>query len=216
MKIGVFDTGVGGEAIVTSLEKTFPEAIIVSVNDRSHLPYGNKTGDQIITFTDSAIQPLLAGSCDVIVLACNTATAYAIEPLRTRYPHQKFVGIEPMVKTAATLSKTKTIAVCATPATLRSSRYNALVQKYASDINIIQPDCSDWAYWIENNQLNQEQITITIDTVCKQGADVIVLGCTHYHWIKDLILDTAKGRAQVVEPSEAIGRRIKQLLDISL
>lgn len=212
MKLGVFDSGIGGEALAQSLQKTFPEAKILSVNDHRHVPYGDKPKNEIIERTDSTIQPLLRAGCDVIVIACNTATAHAIEPLRTKYPGQKFIGIEPMIKTAASLTKSNNIAVFATPATLVSERYSELIKKHAHHLAIIEPDCSQWAYWIENNQLNRQHIEITINNVCERGADVIVLGCTHYHWIKDLIIELAAGRAQVIEPSEAIGRRVKQLL----
>lgn len=212
MKLGIFDSGIGGEALVQSLQKTFPDAEILSVNDREHMPYGDHTKNEVIQLTDAAIQPLLQATCDVIVIACNTATVNAIDSLRVAYPHQKFIGIEPMIKPAATLTKTHTIAVCATPATLASGRYHQLIQTYGSHLEIIEPDCSQWAYWIENNQLNRSHIKNTIDEVCAKGADVIVLGCTHYHWIKDLIVELAAGRAIVVEPSEAIGRRVQELL----
>ncbi|MNI70632.1 Glutamate racemase [compost metagenome] len=164
--------------------------------------------------TDTAIQPLLASSCDVIILACNTATAAAIETLRNRYPAQKFIGIEPMIKSAARLTFSNTIAVFATPATLKSERYRQLIETYGIHLNIIEPDCSEWAYLIENNQLNRAHIEQHIQEVCKRGADVIVLGCTHYHWIKDLVIEIADGRAKVIEPSEAIGRRVSALLEI--
>lgn len=213
MKLGVFDSGIGGEALVQSLQKTFPEAEVLSVNDHEHVPYGDKPKREIIERTDLTIQPLLQASCDVIIIACNTATMHAIEPLRAKYPHQKFVGIEPMIKTAASLTKTSIIAVCATPAALASERYLQLVEKHAKHLEIIEPDCSQWAYWIENNQLNRLHVEQIINDLCARGADVIVLGCTHYHWIKDLIIELAAGRAQVIEPSEAIGRRVKQLLE---
>lgn len=212
MKLGVFDSGIGGEAVAAALQETFPTADIIIVNDKTNIPYGNKSSNQVISLTDAAIQPLLSASCDVIVLACNTATAAAIETLRSRYPGQKFIGIEPMVKTAAQLTKSNTIAVCATPATLASQRYKQLIETFGAHLNIIEPDCSEWAYLIENNQLNRSHIEQTITELCGRGADVIVLGCTHYHWIKDLIAELATGHAKVIEPSEAIGRRVQELL----
>lgn len=213
MKLGVFDSGIGGEAVAVALQDTFPAADIIIVNDKAHVPYGNKTTDEVIQLTDAAIQPLITSACDVIILACNTATAAAIETLRSRYPTQKFIGIEPMIKTAAHLTRTNTIAVCATPATLASERYKNLLHTYGMHLNIIEPDCSDWAYLIENNQLNRSHIEQTIRELCNRGADVIVLGCTHYHWIKDLIIELTDGRAEVIEPSEAIGRRVTALLE---
>jgi glutamate racemase len=214
MKLGIFDSGVGGEAVAAALRSTFPQASIITINDHKNMPYGDKTPNEIISLTDAAIQPLLADGCDIIILACNTASALAIETLRARYPQQKFIGIEPMIKPAATLTKTNTIAVCATPATLASDRYRQLIANFGRHLSIIEPDCSEWAYMIENNQVNRQVIAQTIDDVCKQGADIIVLGCTHYHWIKELIIGIANGRAEVIEPSEAIGRRVKELLKL--
>lgn len=213
MKLGVFDSGIGGEAIAAALRADFPEAEIITVNDRANLPYGDKSSDQIIVLTNAAIQPLLLAKCDVIVIACNSATTAAITWLRDTYPDQLFVGIEPMVKPAAKATRSGTIAVCATPVTLSSDSYRRLVDTHARHLNVIEPDCSDWAEMIENNTVNEAAITHTIEDVIKRGADVIVLGCTHYHWIKQLIKSITQGRATILEPSTAIGRRIHQLLD---
>ena len=214
MKLGVFDSGIGGEAVAAALQQTFPEAEIITVNDHDNVPYGEKPKGVVILLTKAAIQPLLKAQCDVIILACNTATALAIEQLRTDYPDQKFIGIEPMIKTAAATTMTGTIAVCATWATLGSERYAELVERYGKHLTILEPDCSQWAYWIEHNQLNHDHVKEIIDEVCGKGADVIVLGCTHYHWIKDDIITLAQGRATILEPSEAIGRRVSELLKI--
>lgn len=215
MKLGIFDSGIGGEAVASALRETFPNAKIVSVNDRRNVPYGEKTPTEVIRLTETAIQPLIEDDCDIIILACNTATACAIEKLRNRYPEQKFIGIEPMVKTAAQLTRSNIVAVCATRATLASARYKKLTETYGKQLSILEPDCSEWAYLIENNKINREHIAEVVNTVCERGADVIVLGCTHYHWIKDLIIEQASGRALVIEPSEAIGRRVKELLGLS-
>jgi glutamate racemase len=215
MKLGIFDSGIGGEAVAATLQVTFPQAEIITVNDKKNVPYGNKTPDEVTAFTNAAIQPLLHTSCDIIILACNTASAIAIESLRARYPEQKFIGIEPMVKTAATLTKSQVIAVCATPVTLASARYQNLVAKYGAHLTILEPYRSDWAYMIENNQTNHQAIEQIVHEACDRGADVIVLGCTHYHWIKDFIKKVVNGRAEVIEPSEAIGRRVTSLLGLS-
>ncbi len=214
MKLGVFDSGIGGEAIAASLRTAFPEAEIEIVNDRKNVPYGSKSPGQIIALTDTAIQPLLALGCDIIVLACNSASAAAIETLRATYPEQKFIGLEPMVKPAAAMSKSKIIAVCATPATLASNRYQRLKQTYATNIAVLEPDCSDWAHMIEHDRIDPLIVRHTIEDVCDQGADVVVLGCTHYHWIKELIEETTRGRAAVIDPSDAIARRVAQLLEL--
>lgn len=215
MKLGIFDSGIGGEAVAEALRHTFPDATITTINDKKNVPYGSKTPPEIIRLTTAAIQPLLDGTYDIIILACNTASVSAIASLRATYPTQKFIGIEPMIKTAATLTKSHTVAVCATPATLASAHYAKLVTRYGVHLTILEPNCSTWAYLIDNNQLNREEVARVVNSVCDKGADVIVLGCTHYHWIKDLITEIAAGRAKVIEPSEAIGRRVLQLLTAS-
>lgn len=212
MKLSVFDSGIGGEAIAEALRREFPNADIMAVNDRAHMPYGDKTAEEIQALTDTAIQPLLGR--DVIVIACNSATTAAIDFLRANYPKQKFIGIEPMIKSAAALTKTGIIAVCATPATLKSSRYQELKTKFAQHVSVLEPDCSTWAKMIEDNDVNETLIAREIEQALAQNADVIVLGCTHYHWIKDEIEQLAHSRATVLEPSEAIGRRVKDLLEL--
>lgn len=212
MKLGIFDSGIGGQAVATALGVAFPKANILVVNDKEHVPYGDKTPQEIIRLTNTAIQPLLREQCDIIIIACNTATAIAIETLRDYYPQQRFIGIEPMIKTAAKLSKSNKIAVCATPATLASSRYRQLIASHAQHLTILEPDCSEWAYMIENNLINDQHIVATIQDVCNRGADVIVLGCTHYHWIKERILQITPPRVHVIEPSEAIAARIRHLI----
>ena len=176
MILGVFDSGVGGKAIVDSLAKDFPEG------------------------------------CDRIVIACNTATAAAIEYLRATYPQEKFVGLEPMIKPAVELTKSGVIAVCATPYTLQSSRFEALKNEFASNLTILEPDCHEWATMIEDDDLDEQEVKGIIQDVLAKDADVIVLACTHYHWIKELILEEVGDKAIVLDPSDAISRRVSELL----
>jgi glutamate racemase len=210
MRIGVFDSGIGGEAVAQHLKRAFPDAAITCVNDREHVPYGNRTGDDVRRLTDIAIQPLLGS--DVIVIACNTATALAIEWLRETYPTQLFIGLEPMLKPAAHATKTGVITVCATPATLASNRYLSLKATFAADITVLEPDCSDWAHMIEHKEINEQRIIDTIQESNEHQADVIVLACTHYHWIREQIKRTAGATVTVLDPSDAIARRVAELL----
>jgi len=213
MKLGIFDSGMGGKALAASLRLIFPEATIHVVDDHKNVPYGSKTPEQVTVLTDAAIQPLLKEECDIIIIACNTATMAAIETLRKKYPTQDFIGIEPMVKPAARFSKTGTFAVCATPVTLASKRYKWLVDTYAATARIIQPDCGEWARMIESDSIDKAAIEKVVKDCCNEGADVIVLGCTHYHWIKEMIQEIAGSRAIVIEPSEAIARRVTAIMD---
>lgn len=212
MKIGIFDSGIGGEAVAADLAQHFPKASILSFSDREHLPYGSKTPKQIKQFVDQAIQPILLANCDVIVIACNTATTIALPELRIRYPDQVFIGIEPMIKPAVSLTSSGIICVCATPATLASERYLQLKRDFGKDRTFVEPDCHDWAEMIEDNSVSEKIISKRINDAITAGADTIVLGCTHYHWIKGLIESVAGNRAIVIEPTEYIAKRIIRII----
>ena len=212
MKIGVFDSGIGGEAIAKSLRVAFPLAEVLVVADREHFPYGKRSALDITKLTVAAIQPLMETSCDVIIIACNSATAASIETLRQIYPQQLFIGLEPMVKPACELSKSKVVVICATPATLASDRYKKLKHTYAQNTLIIEPDCSGWASMIENNQMDGLIVKNTISDALEQGADVIVLACTHYHWIRQTIESVTDASVSVLDSSSAIVKRVKELL----
>jgi glutamate racemase len=213
MRIGVFDSGIGGEAIAANLRMAFSDAEVVRVSDRNHLPYGNRQPAEIFRLTNKAIQPLLNEGCDVIVIACNTATTSALPQLRLDYPDQLFIGIEPMIRPTRKLTRTKTVAVFATPATLASASYRRLKLLYGAGLTFIEPDCSDWAELIETNTMNRSKIDTVTLRCLDEGADVIVLGCTHYLWIHDEIEQVASDKAIVLEPSIAIANRVRQLLD---
>lgn len=210
MTIGVFDSGIGGEAVAESLGRAFPQTDIMTVNDHEHVPYGSRSETEITSLTDAAIQPLLGR--DVIVIACNTATAVAIDWLRERYPDQLFVGLEPMVKPAALMTQTGVVTICATPATLGSARYARLKQTYGDGVSFYEPDCSTWSRMIEDNAMNTAAIDEMVDAARAHKSDVIVLACTHYHWIKQDIMSRSADFATVIDPSDAIVRRIRELV----
>lgn len=207
MNIGVFDSGIGGKAIAKQLQVDFPTDNIILVDDKKNVPYGSKTPNTIRQLTDTAIQLLLKQKCQIIVLACNTATVVAISWLRKRYPKTLFIGLEPMLKTANETTKTGVVAICATPATLSSRKYN-LHKKHYQNLTILEPDCSKWAYMIEHNKVNKKIIQNTIEGLIKKDTDTIVLGCTHYHWIENDISSIVNGRAKILQPTEAISRRV--------
>jgi glutamate racemase len=120
--------------------------------------------------------------------------------------------MEPMVKPAAAATKTKVIAVCATPRTLASERYRWLKAEYAKGVEVLEPDCSDWAYMIENNTLDRDKVAKTIEFVIVNGADQIVLGCTHYHWIEEIMNDIAQSRANIIQPEDPVIAQLKRVL----
>lgn len=211
-KIGVFDSGIGGQTIAEKIERLFPDVEVLSINDSENIPYGLKRRADIVRLTLAAIQPLIEAHCDAIVIACNTATTNAIHDLRAAHPDVHFVGIEPMIKPASRMTKTGTIGVLATPGTLHSHRYSELKRTWAGRLTVIEPDCSSWATRIENGQAETIDVHSVVNELRRWDADVIVLGCTHYHWIKDRIQAAAGKSVQVLEPSDAIIARLDSLL----
>lgn len=208
MKIGVFDSGVGGKSIADALKRAFPGDTVLYSHDSKNVPYGSKSSREIIRLTLAGIKPLVESGCDVIVIACNTASTNAIATLRTKYPTIFFVGLEPMIKPAAQSTHTKVIAVCATPATLTSQTYADLKKKWAHNVKVIEPDCSTWATLIENDESEKIDVEKTVAQLRRAECDTLVLACTHYHWIKDRFLEIAP-EIVLLEPTDAIARRIK-------
>lgn len=212
MKIGVFDSGIGGLSVANAIQEELPEVEIVYVNDHKHVPYGDKTHDELLGFVLPILQNLIDQGCEALVIACNTATTMLRDDLRAQL-NVPIVGIEPMVKPAAEQTKTGVIAVCATPGTLASDRYKWLKDTYAKDITVLEPDCSRWAYMIEHKDVDEAFIAWQIREVCEQNADVIVLGCTHYHWIETEIKSLVAGKATVVQPEQAVVAQLKRVLE---
>ena len=212
MKIGVFDSGKGGLSVAKAIMDALPGHDVVFVDDAQHLPYGSRTPDDLLGLVMPILLKMQYDGCQVIVVACNTVTTTLIHVLRRRLI-VPLVAVEPMVKPAVALSKTKTIAVCATPATLSSGRYAELKRLYAKGVKVIEPDCSNWAEMIEHNRINRQQIATTVKQVIEGGADVIVLGCTHYHWIEQDIARMVDAKAAVIQPEQAIVGRLSQVMN---
>jgi glutamate racemase len=203
MKIGVFDSGVGGLAVANAILEAMPEYEIILKQDKAHVPYGNKTTDEVFTLVVPILEELVQAGCKVIVIACNTVSTNLLKELKKRFSIP-LVGIEPMVKPASQLTKTNVIAVFATPLTLTSERYGWLKETYAEDVKVIEPDCSDWSYMIEHDQIDHKKIKQRIDEALEREADVIVLGCTHYHWIEEDIRKLCLNRASVIQPEQVV------------
>ena len=204
MKIGIFDTGTGGKLVAKRLKKLLPQHSYITAIDREHAPYGNRSPEEIITLTDAAIQPIL--SCDIIVLACNTATTNAISSLRQHYPDVRFIGFEPMIKSAVILTKSHHITMLATNATKQSQRLRALISQYAAGIHIDTPDTRAWAQMIDQG-LADDIVLDEVSASVADGSDVIVLGCTHYLAIKRR-LQRLFPQCRILEPTAIIAKRI--------
>lgn len=212
MKIGVFDSGVGGLSVANAIRRELPQLKIDYKEDHEHMPYGTKTVEQIYGFVKPFFKQFVDDGCQVIVVACNTVTTNLIKQLREEFP-VPMVGIEPMVKPAAEHTKTGVIAVFATPLTLKSQRYHWLKDHYAKGVKVIEPNASDWASMIENNQVYRDKIANRVEEALSQNADQLVLGSTHYHWIEQQIKQLANGRAEVIQPEDAVIAHLKRVLE---
>jgi glutamate racemase len=211
MKIGVFDSGVGGLSVANAIQKSLPEHEVLLREDKENLPYGTKTPEQLLSLVEPILKNMVKQGCQVIVIACNTVTTTIIGQLREQI-NVPLIGMEPMVKPAAEQTKSGIFAVFATPTTIKSARYNWLKQEYATGKMVIEPDCSTWSSMIQNNSINEKIIKNNVQQALDAGADVIVLGCTHYHWIEDTIKSFASGRAEVLQPEQPVITQLKTVL----
>lgn len=210
-KIGVFDSGLGGLSVVNAIKEALPECEVIFVNDVDHLPYGSKTPDELETLARPHIDYLRDQGCDVIVVACNTLSTTVIPEMKAGYSIP-IVALVPMVKPACSITKSGKVAVFATPTTLSSKRYAELKDEFGKGIEFLEPYCGDWAKMIETDTLDKQKVHSAVEDVCGGGADVIVLGCTHFHWIEKIIVEKAAGRATIIQPEQAIVSRVKSLL----
>lgn len=212
MKIGVFDSGVGGLSVANAIKNALPEHEVILREDKENLPYGTKTPEQLLELVTPILNEMVQEGCEIIVVACNTVTTSIIAELRVRVA-VPLIGMEPMVKPAAEASKSKVIAVFATPTTLASKRYQWLKQEYAQGVKVVEPDCSTWSAMIERNKVEEEQIKINTEAALAAGADQIVLGCTHYHWIEELIKKFADSKANVLQPELPVIEQLKKEIE---
>lgn len=211
MKIGVFDSGIGGLSVANAIKNAQPEHEIIFRNDAEHLPYGTKTTEEIFNFCLPVLRTLQDEGCVCIVVACNTVSTNLIEPLRKALSIP-LIATEPMIKPAAEGTKSRKIIVCATPRTLASKRYADLKATYAQNIEVFEPDCSDWTSLIEDEAMSEDRIKQAIESGLRAGADQIVLGCTHYHWIEEDIREIAGDKAAILQPESAILHQLATVL----
>jgi glutamate racemase len=209
--IGVFDSGLGGLSVLGALAETCPAADLIYAADTAHVPYGNKTPEQIRARVLAMGQALINEGCNTLVVACNTATAEAIDALRAAHPSIPVVGVEPGIKPAALNTQTGKIAVLATVATAKSQRLAQLIARHAPHRTVHIIPCHGWATEVE--ALNLNALTIIQDIkqhllpLIDQGVDQVVLGCTHYDFLAPTISQLIGDKAQLVGVAEAVARQ---------
>lgn len=213
--IGVFDSGLGGLSVLAAVAHALPRADLVYLADTAHVPYGDKP-DGFIAGRVLAIGRHLADSgCDLLVVACNTATTAAIQTLRDTLPHIPVVGVEPGVKPAAQSSRSRHIAVLATEATAQSRRLAQLIERHADGARVDIVPCPGWASHVETLQPDtpafRAEVERTIRPLLDAGVDRIVLGCTHYAFLGPLMAPLLAGRAELVDVATAVARQVVRL-----
>lgn len=214
--IGIFDSGCGGLSVYRELIKVLPRERFLYYSDNAHCPYGEKTAAYIQQRARVITEELLAKGADIIVVACNTATAAAIGTLREEYPAVPFVGMEPAVKPAALGTQSGVIGVLATAGTLKGSKYLNTRGLYEDDVRIVEHVGQGFVELVEAGKLDGPETEATVraslQPLLDAGADKIVLGCTHYPFLRPVIERIAGPAVQVIDPAPAVARQTLRLL----
>ena len=215
--VGFFDSGVGGRCVLDAFRRLRPDEPTVYVADSENCPYGNKPPDEIVRLSKRITADLIGRGCEVVVVACNTATAAAIAELRSEWPDVPFVGMEPAVKPAALGSKSGVVGVLATRGTFNGRLYRETSSKVADAVRIIECVADEFVDLVERGVVSgveaEDAVRRRLEPLIAAGADRIVLGCTHFPHLKHLMENVADGRAEIVDPSDAVAKRIVEVLD---
>lgn len=214
--IGVFDSGVGGLSVLIELKKVLPNENFIFLADQKNVPYGEKTKEELETLTSRISQFLVDQGAKLIVVACNTATCYAIDALRRNFS-LPFVGTVPAIKSAALATKTGVIGLIATPATAESDYVKELSVTHAAGKKVLSIGCRGLEDLVEEGDLRAPEVRQLLEKylepIQKAGADQLVLGCTHYPFLRSVIEDIIGPRVAVLDSGLAIARRTALLLD---
>ena len=215
--IGIFDSGIGGLSVWQALYDALPNESLTYLGDGVRCPYGSRSSAEILQYTEEAVERLLAEGCKMIVVACNTATAVAIKRLRESYPTIPFIGLEPAVKPAALTTKRGIIGVLATERSLQGDHFRQAEAKYGAEVKILRAVGEGFVEAVERNEEHTAETEALIRKVVlplvEGGADKIVLGCTHYPFLRREIERIAGDGVEVIDSSEAVARRVATLLD---
>ena len=209
--VGVFDSGVGGLSVLRALHAALPQARFVYVADSAHAPYGERSNAYVLERSRRIASHLMAEGAAALVVACNTATAVAIGQLREAWPHLPVVGIEPGVKPAIAATRNGRIGVMATTATLASPKFRLLLDAQGNAKTVIVPRaCPELARLIEECQFDAPALRLAIrqhcDALRELGVDTVVLGCTHYAFVREAIQAEMGSEVQIVDTADAVAR----------
>ena len=214
--IGIFDSGSGGLSVYRELVKLLPRERYLYFSDNAHCPYGEKTVEYIQERAHVITDILLGMGADIIVVACNTATAAAIASIRADYPDVPFIGMEPAVKPAALGTRSGVIGVLATAGTLKGSKYLHTRGQYEDNVRIVEHVGEGFVELVENGILDgpkaEETVSKSLQPLLDEGADIVVLGCTHYPFLQPVIERLAGPGVKVIDPAPAVARQTVHVL----
>jgi glutamate racemase len=209
--IGIFDSGVGGLSVLKAIRERIPQHPIIYFGDQIHVPYGPRKLEEVYSLSKVITQFLINQGAKLIVVACNTASAAALYPLREEFPDTPFVGMEPAVKPAAEKTHTGIVGVLATPATFQGKLYNSVVERFAKSVTIYQNTCPGLVQEIEKGNFQGEKTRKILENallpMLDLGIDTVVLGCTHYPLVIPLIQEIVGSEVTVIDPSPAIANQ---------
>lgn len=213
--IGVFDSGVGGLSVLRELRRELPVATLTYVADSAHAPYGERSDAYVLDRSRALTRHLLANGAGLIVVACNTATAIAINRLREEFGPAPFVGVEPGLKPASASSRTGRIGVMATPGTLASERFRRLVQSQPPGVTVVPQPCPGLAGLIERIDQADSPISEAVRAFChplrQAEVDTVVLGCTHYAFVADRIRAAMGDHVGIIDTAQAVARQAARI-----
>ena len=224
--IGVFDSGIGGLSVLKALRAALPHEDFIYLADNGHAPYGERDAAHVLARSRAVTQHLVQQGIKALVVACNTATAAAIDRLRTDHPHLPIIGVEPALKPAVAVSKTGRIGVMATRSTLASARFQTLLAAQAGLAQFVLQPCDGLADAIERGSSIDDATEIIAACARNTRAmglfgtqpgqiDTLVLGCTHYPFVSDHLQALVGADVTLVENGEAVARQTRRLLHVA-
>ncbi len=213
--IGIFDSGVGGLSVFKEVRKLLPFESITYFADSGNCPYGSKTQEEILFLARKNIEFFLEQNCKLIVIACNTITAVAIDHFRFEYIIP-FIGMEPALKPAALQTRTKKIGILATENTFNGRLFKQTFEKHANGLDVFIQPGNGLVELVEKGEQDSEAARQLLERyltpMMEKGADTLVLGCTHYPFLKDMIQKVTGNRLIIIDPSDAVAAQTKRIL----
>lgn len=215
--IGVYDSGLGGLSVWRALRQQLPGESLAYLGDGKHCPYGSRSKEEIARLADQAVAYLVGLGCKLVVVACNTATAAAIEPLRAKYSMLSLVGMEPAVKPACLHTRSGVVGVLATERSLDGELFRRTAARYGEHIEVVTAPGEGFVELVEQSREHtpeaEERVRAVVEPMLARGVDQIVLGCTHYPFLEEVIRRVIGERdVALIDPAPAVARRVEHLL----